>query len=137
MVRKLSVAKAGAESAAGRGFTLIELVVVMAIVALLVALAAPRYFQSVERSKEAVLRSNLATIRDALDKFYGDTGKYPEALADLVEKRYLRTLPKDPVTDSTTTWVIVPPEDTEKGGVFDIHSGAEGNTADGVPYGEL
>lgn len=120
-----------------RAFTLIELVVVMAIVALLVALAAPRYFQSVERSKEAVLRSNLATVRDALDKFYGDTGKYPEALTDLVEKRYLRTLPKDPITDSTSTWVVVPPEEPEKGGVFDIHSGAEGNTTDGVPYGEL
>jgi general secretion pathway protein G len=120
-----------------RGFTLIELIVVMAIVALLVALAAPRYFRSVERSKEAVLRSNLATVRDALDKFYGDTGKYPETLPDLVEKKYLRTMPKDPITDSTTTWVIVPPEEPEKGGVFDIHSGAEGNTIEGVPYGEL
>ncbi|MGB0127208.1 MAG: prepilin-type N-terminal cleavage/methylation domain-containing protein [Rhodocyclaceae bacterium] len=120
-----------------RAFTLIELVVVMAIVALLVALAAPRYFKSVDRSKEAVLRSNLATVRDALDKFYGDTGKYPEALADLVEKKYLRTLPKDPITDSATTWLIVPPDQPEKGGVFDLHSGAEGNTTDGVPYGEL
>jgi general secretion pathway protein G len=137
MVRNPSLAKADAKPVAVRGFTLIELVVVMAIVALLVALAAPRYFHSVDRSKEAVLRSNLATVRDALDKFYGDTGKYPETLADLVEKKYLRTMPKDPVTDSTTTWVVVPPEDPEKGGVYDIHSGAEGSTKDGVPYGEL
>jgi general secretion pathway protein G len=120
-----------------RGFTLIELVVVMAIVALLVALAAPRYFKSVDRSKDAVLRSNLATVRDALDKYYGDTGKYPDELADLVTKKYLRTMPTDPIAESTTSWIIVPPEDPEKGGVYDIRSGAKGSTADGIPYGDL
>lgn len=122
---------------ASRAFTLIELVVVMAIVALLVALAAPRYFKSVDRSKEAVLRSNLASVRDALDKYYGDTGKYPDQLSDLVTKKYLRSMPADPIAESTTSWVIVPPEDPEKGGVYDIHSSAEGATADGVPYGDL
>ena len=121
----------------GRGFTLIELVIVMAIVALLLTLAAPRYFSSLERSKETVLRSNLAAVRDALDKFYGDTGKYPERLEVLVEKKYLRSLPVDPITENSTSWVIVPPEDPEKGGVFDIRSGAEGKTADGVAYKEL
>lgn len=120
-----------------RAFTLIELVIVMAIVALLLTLAAPRYFKSLERSKETVLRSNLAAVRDALDKFYGDTGKYPERLETLVEKRYLRSLPVDPITESATTWVIVAPDQPEKGGVFDIRSGAEGNTSDGVPYREL
>jgi general secretion pathway protein G len=120
-----------------RGFTLIELVVVMAIVALLVALAAPRYFKSVDRSKDAVLRSNLATVRDALDKYYGDTGKYPDELADLVTKKYLRTMPTDPIAESTTSWIIMPPEDPEKGGVYDIRSGAKGSTADGIPYGDL
>lgn len=118
-------------------FTLIELVIVMAIVALLLTLAAPRYFKSLERSKETVLRSNLATMRDALDKFYGDTGKYPERLEILVEKKYLRSLPVDPITESATTWVVVPPDQPEKGGVFDVHSGAEGKTADGVPYKDL
>lgn len=132
----MSIPRSGAAHAS-KGFTLIELVVVMAIVALLVALAAPRYFQSVDRSKEAVLRSNLATVRDALDKYYGDTGKYPDQLADLVKKRYLRAMPTDPIAESTTSWIIVPPEDPEKGGVYDIHSGAKGTTADGVPYGEL
>jgi general secretion pathway protein G len=120
-----------------RGFTLIELVIVMAIVALLLTLAAPRYFKSLERSKETVLRSNLAAVRDALDKFYGDTGKYPERLEILVEKKYLRTLPVDPITESATSWVVVPPDEPEKGGVFDIRSGAEGKTADGVPYKDL
>lgn len=132
----MSLARGGA-GRASKAFTLIELVVVMAIVALLVALAAPRYFKSVDRSKEAVLRSNLASVRDALDKYYGDTGKYPDQLSDLVTKKYLRSMPTDPVAESTTTWVIVPPEDPEKGGVYDIHSGAKGVTADGIPYSDL
>lgn len=117
-----------------KGFTLIELLVVLAIIALLVSIAAPRYFHSVEKSKEAVLKQDLSTMRDALDKYYGDTGKYPDSLDDLVSKKYLRKLPVDPITDSATTWVIVPPEDVEKGGVFDVHSGAPGNARDGMPY---
>ena len=116
------------------GFTLIELLVVFAIIALLVSIVAPRYFNSVEKSKETVLKQDLSTMRDALDKYYGDTGKYPETLEDLVTKKYLRKLPVDPFTDSTETWAIVPPEDTEKGGVFDLHSGATGNARDGTPY---
>ena len=118
----------------GGGFTLIELLVVFAIIALLVTIVAPRYFNSVEKSKEAVLKQDLATMRDALDKYYGDTGKYPDSLETLVSKSYLRKLPVDPMTDSATTWVIVPPEDIEKGGVFDVHSGAPGNGRDGTPY---
>ena len=116
------------------GFTLIELLVVFAIIALLVSIVAPRYFNSVEKSKETVLKQDLSTMRDALDKYYGDTDKYPDALEDLVSKKYLRKLPVDPITDSAETWAIVPPEDTEKGGVFDIHSGAPGNARDGTPY---
>ena len=118
----------------GAGFTLIELLVVFAIVALLVSIVAPRYVNSVEKSKETVLKQDLFTMRDALDKYYGDTGKYPDALEDLVSKKYLRKLPVDPITESAETWAIVPPEDTEKGGVFDIHSGAPGNARDGTPY---
>ena len=119
-----------------RGFTLIELVIVLTIIALLLTIAAPRYFHSVDRSKETVLRSNLAMARDALDKYYGDNGKYPEQLATLVTAKYLRTLPIDPITESAATWTIVPPDNPEKGGVFDIHSGAEGTAADGTPYRE-
>ena len=116
------------------GFTLIELLVVMAIIALLLSIAAPRYFNSVDKTKEAVLHQDLSTMRDALDKYYGDTGKYPDSLDDLVSKKYLRKLPVDPITDSAATWVTVPPADAEQGGVYDLHSGASGNGRDGTPY---
>jgi general secretion pathway protein G len=116
------------------GFTLIELLVVMAIIAMLLSLAAPRYFNSVDKSKEAVLRENLATTRHALDKFFGDNGKYPDVLDDLVEKKYLRALPVDPFTNSATTWIIVPPDSADKGGVFDIRSGSPDKGMDGTPY---
>jgi len=108
--------------------------VVMAIIAILVSIAAPRYFNSVQKSKEAVLRQDLSTMRDALDKYYSDHDKYPDALEDLVSKKYLRKIPVDPITDSATTWVAVPPENPELGGVFDLHSGAPGNGRDGTPY---
>lgn len=116
------------------GFTLIELLVVMAIIALLLSLAVPRYFKSVEKAREAVLRENLALTRQALDKYYGDNGKYPESLDQLVSRKYLRSLPLDPLTDSTATWVIVPPDVPEKGGVFDLKSGATGSARDGTEF---
>lgn len=119
------------------GFTLIELLVVLAIVALLLTLAVPRYFQSIDASKETVLAENLRTTRETIDKFYADTGRYPESLDELVEHKYLRALPVDPITESTTTWILVPPEDTEKGKVYSIKSGASGNTRDGKPFAEL
>ena len=119
------------------GFTLIEILVVMAIVALLITLAVPRYFGSLEKSKETVLRETLATTRDALDKFYADNGKYPDSLDALVSKKYLRAMPFDPVTDSNSTWAIIPPDDVEKGLVADIRSGADGNARDGKPFKEL
>ena len=121
----------------GAGFTLIELLVVMSIIALLLALAVPRYFQSVTRAKEAVLKENLTLMRDALDKHYADTGKYPATLAELVTKKYLRKLPEDPVTGSADTWVIFPPDRREQGGVFDVKSGAQGDSLSGVPFHEL
>lgn len=119
-----------------RGFTLIELLVVMAIIATLLTIAVPRYFASVEKSKEAVLRTDLNVMRDAIDKYYGDKGKYPDSLEDLVNKRYLRVLPRDPITDSTDTWVSVPPEDLTQGGVYDIKSGAAGHGLDGSAYSD-
>ena len=97
------------------GFTLIELVIVLAIVALLLTIAAPRYFHSVDRSKETVLKANLSMTRDALDKYFGDNGKYPEKLDTLVEKKYLRGLPLDPITESSATWTVVPPDTPENG----------------------
>jgi general secretion pathway protein G len=117
-----------------RGFTLIELLVVMSIIALLLAIAVPRYMGRLQSSKETVLRQTLSITREALDKFYADTGKYPDDLPALVTKKYLRSIPVDPITDSSTTWVIQPPDDADKGGVYDLHSGAEGNGRDGTPY---
>jgi general secretion pathway protein G len=115
------------------GFTLIELMIVMTIVALLLALVTPRYMHSLYRSKETVLHANLDQTRDAIDKFYGDTGQYPDTLGTLVERHYLRKAPYDPLTDSTETWVLVP---SDSGGVSDLHSGAEGNASDGTPYAQ-
>lgn len=118
------------------GFTLIELLVVMAIIATLLTIALPRYFGSVQKSKEAALHQDLTLMRDALDKYYGDTGKYPETLDDLVAKKYLRAIPPDPITESAVTWVIIPPDEAGKGSVFNIKSGAPGNAENGMPYSE-
>jgi general secretion pathway protein G len=119
-----------------RGFTLIELLVVLGIVALLLTLAVPRFFPSVDKTKETILAENLRTTRAVIDQFYADTGRYPESLEQLVEKKYLPRLPFDPVADSDAVWVIVPPEDTTRGSVYDIHSGAEGKGRNGKPYSE-
>ena len=117
-----------------RGFTLIELLVVLAIVATLLTLAAPQYFSSVDRAKDTVLKENIATLRDAIDKFYGDTGKYPETLDALVQKRYLKSLPLDPVTDKRDSWVTIQASGQGQSGIADVQSGAAGKDADGVPY---
>ena len=118
------------------GFTLVELLVVMSIIALLLTLAVPRYFHSTDRAREAVLKENLAQMRDAIDKYYGDRGRYPDRLDDLVEKKYLRRIPPDPITDSPQTWMAVAPEATGNGSVFDVKSGAPGAGLDGSPYSE-
>ena len=118
------------------GFTLIELLVVMAIIASLLSIAVPRYFTSLEKSRETVLRSDLAQMRDSIDKYYGDRGKYPDTLEDLVTKHYLRSIPEDPITRSATSWVVVPPDDGKDGGVFDVKSGAPGSGLDGTNYGD-
>jgi general secretion pathway protein G len=118
------------------GFTLIELMVVLAIIALLLTIAVPRYFGSLDRTKEAVLKENLYQLRGAIDKYFGDKGKYPETLDALVSEKYLRNLPADPVTESKATWVIVPPQDPQKGGVYDVKSGAQGRAGDGTAYAD-
>jgi general secretion pathway protein G len=120
----------------GRGFTLIELLVVLAIVALLLTLAVPRFFPSIDKTRETILAENLRNTRAVIDQFHADTGRYPESLDQLVEKKYLPRLPFDPVADSDAGWVIVPPEDASQGQVYDIHSGAEGKGRNGKPYSE-
>ncbi len=117
-----------------RGFTLIELMVVMAVIALLLSLAAPRYFQNVERSKQAVLREDLTVMREAIDKFQADTGRYPADLEELVKRRYLRSVPVDPVTARNDSWVLLPPPPGTQGKVYDIQSGAEGTGLDGTAF---
>jgi general secretion pathway protein G len=109
-----------------RGFTLVELMVVLTIIALLISIVAPDYVGRTRRAEEAVLKQNLSTMRDALDKHYADAGRYPGSLDELVAKRYLRAIPKDPFTESASTWVAVPPQDTRKGNVWDVHSAAKG-----------
>jgi general secretion pathway protein G len=117
-----------------RGFTLVELLVVMAIIATLLAIVTPRYIQSVDRSRETVLRTNLKLLRSAIDQHFADSGRYPEGLAQLVERRYLRELPEDPIVERRDAWVAL----AHPGGlpgVYDVRSGAQGTATDGTAYG--
>jgi general secretion pathway protein G len=119
-----------------RGFTLIELLVVMAIVALLLMLALPRYFNHLESSRETILKQDLAVMRDAIDKYHGDRGRYPESLHELVSARYLRALPVDPITERDDTWQMVAPSGDAAGTLYDIRSGAPGTAHDGSSYAD-
>jgi general secretion pathway protein G len=119
-----------------RGFTLIELLVVLTILAILLTIAVPRYFGSVDKSKEAVLRENLLQMRDAISHYYADKGRYPDTLDALATDRYLRRVPLDPITDSDKTWIVIAPLDPQKSGVYDVKSGAQGKSRDGVEYSE-
>lgn len=124
---------------AGRGFTLIELIVVMAIVGLLAAIAAPRYFGSLERARETSLRGSLNTLRQAIDQFAADKGRYPNNLEELAIARYVRAVPEDPFTGSRSSWVeLSPPADSAlPGRVYDVRSGAAGRNAQGVLFADL
>ena len=117
-----------------RGFTLIELLVVMVVIGMLLTIAVPRYFKSLERAREAVLRQDITSLRESIDRFYGDTGKYPETLESLVDKHYLRTIPVDPISKASDTWVVLHAEEAEDTGIKDVHSGAQGNDSQGQPY---
>jgi general secretion pathway protein G len=107
---------------------------VLAILALLLGIAAPRYMHSVDRSKETVLKANLFQIRESLDKYFADNGRYPDTLDDLISRRYLRAPPLDPLTGSATTWIVVPPRAADQGRVYDVKSGAPGKAGDGTEY---
>ena len=127
----------GARCVNGRGFTLVELLVVLAVIATLLTLVVPRYFGSVDASREAVLRENLQTMRKTIDQFYGDVGRYPESLEELVERKYLRHLPVDPLTERSDTWLLVPPDQGVGGALKDVRSGAAGTAKDGRAFAEL
>lgn len=114
-----------------RGYTLIELLVVLAIIAMLLTLAAPRYFGHVDKAKEDVLREDLYLVRDAIDKHYQDRGRYPEELEDLVTYKYLRAIPVDPFTGSRTTWVVEEATDGSPGKIFNVKTPSGEKARDG------
>ena len=125
----------------GKGFTLIELLIVMTIIGILAAIAAPSYKRSVVRAREAVLLENLFQMRNSLDAFFADFDRYPETLEELVEKKYLRSLPIDPFTGRADTWTVVradPSSEFEpaREGIFDVHSGSNLVGLNGIPYRE-
>jgi general secretion pathway protein G len=117
-----------------RGFTLIELLVVMSIIGVLLTIAVPRYFRTVQRSKETVLRKDLSVVRESIDRYYGDLGQYPEELGALVEKHYIRSVPVDPFTKSAQSWLLVASDDPDHPGLRDIHSGSPDMASDGSPF---
>lgn len=117
-----------------RGFTLIELLVVLTIIALLITVAAPRYFASVQTAKETALRENLRVTRDALQRYYADRGRYPETLETLQSAKYLVRLPVDPITERSDSWEMVGPAIGIEGKVADIRSGAKGTGQDGTAF---
>lgn len=122
----------------GRGFTIIELLVVMTVIALLLTIAAPRYFQQIDRAKEATLKENLHVMRDAIDKYRSDKGVYPGSLQQLSDHRYLRAVPVDPITERADWLAIAPPaaagSTAEGKGVSDVRSSARGRATDGSDY---
>lgn len=122
-----------------RGFTLIEMLIVMAIVALLLTIALPNYFASADRAKDMALRENLRVLRITLDRFFADRGHFPDRLDELVAQRYLRAVPVDPITGSNQTWIFIDArtvagDDGGSTGIADVKSGAAGRAKDGQAY---
>ena len=123
------------------GFTLVELMIVMAIIVILAGMATALYVNSIQRSKEAVLKTDLFRMRDAIDQYYADKNKYPASLEALVSEKYLRTVPVDPMTNSTDTWQTTmaepqPGSSFSETGIFDVKSGAEQTALDGTRYAD-
>ena len=124
-----------------RGFTLIELLVVISLISILAAMAVVQYRNSIQRTQEATLKTNLFRMRDAIDQYYADKGKYPASLDALVSEQYLRRIPEDPFTKSADTWITVPAEPdpgnpSADPGIYDIKSGAQGQALDGSSFAD-
>ncbi len=122
-----------------RGFTLIELLIVLTIIGILATIAAPSYKRNVIKAREAVLLEDLYQMRHAIDAFFADNDRYPQSLGELVEKKYLRAIPRDPFTRKSDSWVTVQADplsefEAAREGIFDIHSGSELVGLDGIPY---
>jgi general secretion pathway protein G len=105
----------------------------MLIIGMLLAIAVPRYFKTLEHARETVLKQDLTILREAIDKHYADLGQYPDTLAALVDKRYVRAVPIDPFTRLADTWTVIPSDDPDHEGLRDVHSGAAENASDGTP----
>lgn len=125
-----------------QGFTLIELMITLSILALLITIVAPKYFKSVDRARDQVLIHQLATMREAIEQYHTDKGRYPESLDTLVKEKYLKQIPVDPITDRTTTWVLIPaPPDpnvlSTTPGISDVHSSSTARSLSGQPYNAL
>lgn len=121
-----------------KGFTLIEMMIVISIIGILATIALPNFQKSIIRAKETSLRQSLFVMRDVIDQYYGDNGKYPESLEILVENKYMREIPRDPFTRSSDTWVLIDAEveNEEEAGVYDIKSGSDRVGLNGEPYNE-
>ncbi|MBE9537158.1 MAG: type II secretion system protein [Proteobacteria bacterium] len=119
-----------------KGFTLIELMIVMSIVAILLTIAQPMYRDSKLRAQEAVLMENLFTLRDVIDQFYVDKARYPDSLEELTSSSYIRGIPRDPFTGSAEDWQMIPPPEGQEGSIYDVHSGSDRLAIDGTPYNE-
>jgi general secretion pathway protein G len=132
------VSALGARRSALRGFTLIELLIVITIMGILITLAQPSYHRAVTSAKEATLKENLFVMRDVLDQYYADNTRYPDSLQELVDRRYLRRVPLDPITGSADSWLVVnnTDEQGQQQGIFDVRSGSTATASDGTRYSD-
>ncbi len=119
-----------------KGFTLIEMLTVIAIMGILASIATPSFMRSILRSKEASLENTLFVVRDVIDQYYADHGDYPDSLQALKDEKYVREIPRDPITASSDTWILIPPEEEGLTGIYDIHSGSKKISLYGTPYNE-
>jgi general secretion pathway protein G len=119
-----------------KGYTLIEMMTVIAIISILATIAVPSFQKSIVRAKEASLRNSLFILRDVIDQYYADQGNYPESLETLVEKKYIRAIPQDPFTGSNDTWILIPAQGEGLSGIYDVHSGSDKISLYGTPYNE-
>ena len=119
-----------------KGYTLIEMMIVLSIMGILASMAMPNMQRSMVRARETSLRNTLFVFRDVIDQYYADHGQYPDSVEELAEMHYIRSVPKDPFTGSETTWIIIPPDEEDAGNVYDVHSGSNLVSLRGTPYNE-